>query len=726
VEDAVRVRFFLPPSDLTGVAAGTDSEIPTPADVVFSVEVYSATETGGKSGATINATGSRESIAQLLDYIAQGVKIYDDSGDQVWWGTVTEVSAVLGRWAAGVSLDGMANSIATAYTTTDPNATASASSRGTTAYQEDALSIQDYGRLQLMKTLTNTTKAAAEAHVARELAIRSVPMPVWERVPAAAEDGSDDRASATIECAGWQYRLSRRYYSAPALQSTNERSKEDPRLAIDPGKAQYRYVTGTTEIVEDITVNLGCVTTTTNQAQKGYFTWVAPNVGPYAMPLAVRSMSLKMAKIGTPTDTWNVVLTTDEAATKVVATLTFNSATLNTGHAWTKLTLPTGGIDGILPGVTYYAHISRTGALSDTNYVRLTATTALSNASSIFRVWNGTAWVVTTGGDRDLMYEIELQPNDLTVDVGAVAARERTYQTYVPPVAGDASVGEVRIELSKIGAPADNVLIDLCRMDGIGGTPGTVLHTLTVSATVMTSAAREIVFTPTAWPANTNMAHALVVRRSGALDPVNYVRVHVKSTTNATITLATLNGSTWTTRTDQDAVFKVMFVHETTRQIVDLIASVGVPYIRGVLLESSAISGIYTSPFQSGDRDALTILNALISIGTSTGKRLLWEITSGRLLRIFTEPNVEQVNYYMHDDGSLQLPSGGETEKSRCPVAVWIKLHGNVPQAISSSRILRSSVQFVKRAEYRPASDEYTFTPRGLDDLISSIRVQVG
>lgn len=721
----MRVRFALPPSDLTGVAAGADAEIPAPADVKFSVEVYSATETGGKSGATINATGSRESIAQLLDYIAQGVRIYDDSGDEVWWGTVTEVSAVLGSWAAGVSLDGMANAIAAAYTTTDPNATVSASSRGTTAYQEDSLSIQEYGRLQLMKTLTNTTKAAAEAHVARELAIRSVPVPVWERVPSA-NSGDDQTASATIECAGWQYRLSRRYYSAPALQSTNERSKDDQKLSIDPGKAQYRYVTGTTEIVEDITVNLGCSTTTTNQAQKGYFTWVAPTVGPYAMPLATRSMSLKMAKVGAPTDTWNVVFTTDEAATNVIATLTFNSATLNTGHTWTKLTLPTGGIDGILPGVTYYAHISRTGALSDTNYVRLTATTALNNVNSIFRVWNGTAWVVTTGGDRDLMYEIELQPNDLTIDIGAVAAREKTYQTYVPPVAGDASVGEVRLELSKIGAPLDGVLIDLCRMDGPLGTPGTVLHTVTVAATAVTSSAREIVFTPTAWPANTNTPHGLVIRRSGTLDPINYVRVHVKPTTNATITLATLNGSTWSTRTDQDAVFKVMFVHETTRQIADIVASVGVPFIRSVLLEGGIASGIYTSPYQSGDRDALSIINALIGIGTSAGKRLLWEITSGYILRIFTEPNVEQVYYYMHDDGSMQLPSGGETSKSRCPVAVWIKLHGNVPQAISSSRILRSMVQFVKRAEYRPGSDEYIFTPRGLEDLISSIRVQVG
>lgn len=722
----MRVRFALPPSDLSGVAAGADSEIPAPADIVFDVEVYSATETGGKSGATINATGSRESIAQLLDYIAQGVRIYDDSGDLVWWGNVTDVSAVLGRWSAGVSLDGMANSIATAYTTTDPNAAASASSRGTTAYLEDAFSIQEYGRLQLMKTLTNTTKAAAEAHVARELGIRAVPMPVWERVPAADDAAAGDRASATLECAGWQYRLSRRYYSAPVLQSTNERSRDDQKLTIDPGKAQYRYVTGTTEIVEDVTVNLGCATTTTNQAQKGYFTWVAPTVGPYAMPLAVRSWSLKMAKVGTPTDTWNVVITTDEAATQVVATLTFNSATLNTGHTWTKLTLPTGGIDGILPGVTYYAHISRTGALSDTNYVRFTATTALNNANSIFRVWNGTAWVVTTGGDRDLMYEIELQPNDLTIDVGAVAAREKTYQTYVPPVAGDASVGEVRIELSKIGAPTDNVLIDLCRMDGPLGTPGTVLHTLTVAATVVGTSAREIVFTPTAWPANTNTPHALVVRRSSPLDPINYVRLHVKSTTNAAITLATLNGSTWTTRTDQDAVFKVMFVHETTRQIVDMIAAVGVPYIRGVILETGAASGIYTSPYQSGDRDALTILNSLISVGTSAGKRLLWEITSGRLLRIFTEPSVEQVFFYMNDDGRLENSTGGQVSKTPCPVATWIKLRGNVPLAIASSRVLRSSVQFVKRAEYRPGNDDYTFTPRGVEDLISSIRVQVG
>lgn len=722
----MRVRFTLPPSDIVGVAAGTDAEVPTPADITFSVEIYSASETGGNSAATINATGSRESIAMLIDYIGHGVQIIDDEGDVQWFGMATEISALLGRWAAGVSLDSMANSIAAAYTTNDPNASQS-STRGTTAYLEDAISVKEYGRLQLMKSIAGVTKSAAEAHVARELAIRALPVPVWELVQGSSDEASDSmRATAKIECAGWQYRLARRYYSAPALQSTNERSRDDQKLTIDPGKAQYRYVSGTTEIVEDTTINLGCSTTTTSQAQKGYFTWVAPTVGPYAMPLAVRGLSLKMAKVGTPTDTWSVVLTADEAATQVIATLTFNSATLNTGHTWTKLTMPAGGIDGILPGVTYHAHISRSGALSDTNYVRVTATNALSNASSIFRVWNGSAWIVTLGGDRDLMYEIELQPNDLTIDIGAVSARERTYQSYTPPIAGDASVGEVRLELSKIGSPVDNVIIDLCRLDGVGSTPGTVIASVSLSATLVTAAAKDLVFTPASWPFNTNMPHALLIRRSGALDPVNYVRLHVKTTTNATLVLATLSGSTWTTRSDQDAIFKVQFVHETTRQITDIISSVGVPYIRGVIIETGAASGIFTSPYQNGDRDALAIINALISSGTAAGKRLLWEITSGRLMRIFTEPAEDQVFFYMHDDGSLRMPAGARLKKELCPVACWIGLRGNVPTTISSSRILKSSTQFVKRAEYRPGSDEYTFTPRGIEDLISAIRVKAG
>ncbi len=150
---------------------------------------------------------------------------------------------------------------------------------------------------------------------------------------------------------------------------------------------------------------------------------------------------------------------------------------------------------------------------------------------------------------------------------------------------------------------------------------------------------------------------------------------------------------------------------DTATQISEIESTAG-EFITAVDLDVT--SGLTISEFRDGDASALFEIEELLKMGTSNYRRMLATVDINRRLRVYEEPTSTNP-YLITKMGELHDASDSPVRKELCPVGVYARLKDVIPGSLDTSKLADPSMMFIEEAEYNPASDKLTPSPRGLE-----------
>lgn len=216
---AIRDRSFI------GEAILTTLEF-VPAELAWSAM-------GGPSRATIDVKSSEHSeLWQLLDLLRSPLVVYDDQMSPCWWGFVSGIEIAYNNLVIGVTLDGLYNRIAVAYSRiVNPGDTAG--ERATTEWVQDAESVAEYGIRELLYSSSATSDEHALAAQAMLIASYKKPAPVVTQARSMSGRGGISRSQ--LICQGWYQTLDWRYY-ANAVTNSLDTAEQAAAIALDKGQ----------------------------------------------------------------------------------------------------------------------------------------------------------------------------------------------------------------------------------------------------------------------------------------------------------------------------------------------------------------------------------------------------------------------------------------------------------------------------------------------------------
>lgn len=171
-------------------------------DLTYVVERYSHEATGGPKECYITAYGVENELWRLLNMLRVPITVYGDDGDPVWWGCIAEIEVRIGWINVTLDIENMSNRISVTYS--------SLGTRDTTSWEQDDVSVNEYGIKERMVSLSDGTKAEAEAR--RQTVLQSAKYPVGSSTFQSQGEGS---YSAKIVCRGWYDSLEWQYYDQP-------------------------------------------------------------------------------------------------------------------------------------------------------------------------------------------------------------------------------------------------------------------------------------------------------------------------------------------------------------------------------------------------------------------------------------------------------------------------------------------------------------------------------
>jgi hypothetical protein len=366
-----------------------------PSSLSFRVKSYKKAARFGARSAVIDVAGDEAAVLQLLNWIRYAVKItavQGARGRNLWNGFIAEVEITIGAMKIGVSIDRMANRVAVAYMV---NA-ADGSQRATTAWSQNDASVAEYGYLELLHGMNDSSSEQATAVRDRLLKALYLPVKTWNGFG----EKSGNRATATITCRGWVDFLDARYFSA----------------ASEKTKIAY------TAEPEDQTLSVGSTTANTKHAQGFTFTAAA------ALHNVIGHRQ-KITKVGNPVDQLIFEVCADSAGVPgaVLATIALSGANVPTAHSWVENVVESAA--RLTPSTPYHLQVRRSGAVDAVNFYRVTTNTAAGYAGGVARTWNGSAWVVVAPA-ADMLFELTLssvkQTTDQIADMYSAAAQYLT------------------------------------------------------------------------------------------------------------------------------------------------------------------------------------------------------------------------------------------------------------------------------------------------------------
>lgn len=312
-------------------------------DLVFNIDRYSWLTMGGPGSATIQASGTRAALFELVNHLRAPVEILNDLGEAVWWGYFSELVVNLKGINFGVDLKSMYNNVAVAYT--DQNI------RLTTQWSGDADSIDEYGQKEILLSKSDVTEA--DALQRRDTALASTKYPI----PTLKFSGGEN-VTATITCKGWISTLEWRYYFNACGKESYETTGEGGReIGEDdrPMLAQSFRILATT-------------------AWNATSVWVRP---------------WKQGMDGDlPTDDLVISIKADSAGVPgaTLASGLLNATAIGTSADWLEFVLD--GAVTLTPGTTYWIHVKRSGAVDETRYFMVDTNRAAGYERGKIFLWN--------------------------------------------------------------------------------------------------------------------------------------------------------------------------------------------------------------------------------------------------------------------------------------------------------------------------------------------------
>lgn len=645
------------------VARDFSTVAPFVPQLAYTVEGFSHNAMGGPESLTINASGAVEIMAQLKQLLRCGVRVVDGFGNLRWWGFVKSALISNGAYSYGWSLDNLANRVSVGYSLRGGG-------RGTTAFVADGLSVQTYGKKELLYTMNDADSAIASATANTILARISQPIKTLEY----ADDS--DAATAVIECAGWWETLGWVYCT-------------DETGGIDRGES--KTTTGDAIAVQYVnepengTIDIG---TTTSQ----YAAFAVTFTG-NARSYDFATFKSKIVKIGAPADNLEIALLSSVggAPGSVLGGTFIAGSGVNTSHYWQDFSFDPK--PPIVVGAQYFIRYKRSGALDNANYFRVATSTTPAYSGGATLVYTGAAYVATSPAEYP---EFATTADDvgLHLDLGTISTRSQLARSFTVSYGYPIAFLDVELDLQKVNTPADNVIVEIA-----AGTSSAALATATIPASsIDTTRGRVRVSFATPVAISTPATLYIRVKRSGAIDPFNFVRVWLNETgpTDGGLLLV-YNGSTWPTWSG-DLIFSLTVGAETTQQIKTLITAAG-QFFSGLDIEAS--SGVYAAIATSSDTTAKKRIEDLLSMGNSSGLSLYGRIMPTMRVSVAAEPTA--VSYWLSDDGRLYGPMNSALLPNECPVGVLVS-----PIDID----LQDMKVFIEKARYTTNKDKAVYTSR--------------
>lgn len=176
-----------------------------PVGLTVEVDHYSKTVFGGCEKAELNISGKQDHLLELINYLRNGVEIYDDAGNAVWWGFVNRVEIPRDQIIVSADLEEMHNKIAVAYNLISAGGN-TVGIRRTSPWISDDDSIAKFGTKELLESGGSMNAVEAVAMATRLRNERGFPR-VFTTSGIAKE--------AKVECLGWWQTLGWRYTFVP-------------------------------------------------------------------------------------------------------------------------------------------------------------------------------------------------------------------------------------------------------------------------------------------------------------------------------------------------------------------------------------------------------------------------------------------------------------------------------------------------------------------------------
>lgn len=418
-----------------------------PPDLVIIPESWSATDRGGMQAATLNASGSAESLAALSGWLGERLEIFNEYGDAVFWGRLWDVEISLGNVLLTSTLDNVYNRVKVIYAYTLPDG--SVESRKTD-WVEDATSIARYGARELLYGLPDTFMVSADV-------VRDNLLAYYKDAAPVTSTQTTVQWSARLFARGVWDKAASVYFTNPdgLIEHTDESGTISIGRYLESDQISFGTLTpgGEADEIHIATGDFNPLTTgdsftisgATNAGNNDTFTianqdatnqigisgtFIAEAAGATVRISPGESMAhdnvaisfvpatswlathvaVKVRAVGSPSDSFRIGIYPDSSGapgTVIQAKETLGSL-LFTELTWMEFAFATPV--SLVSGTTYWLAMRRTGTANPSDGYEIAVDEDLGYAGGTLKVFNGSSWVARAGTgidpDSDMPFRI--------------------------------------------------------------------------------------------------------------------------------------------------------------------------------------------------------------------------------------------------------------------------------------------------------------------------------
>lgn len=626
---------------------------------------FAAAAVGGPEAAEVEVSGPADAVWQITQWLQHRVLIRNGNGTLCWWGFIERATVGMGQAQIGGTLEGMANRIQVAYTF---EGVTGSQERETTAWAQVDRSVYDYGRFEERLSLADVNQAEAETKRGTALARRAFPLPVTEL---------NENPGGYLTCRGWWTTLERIYYA-------DERGTLKHDVSPDIEHVIGWALLSQTDIgmkgarIDDLSARL---VNTRGQNPMRVVGSGAGNDGVYEVETPPDDETEAVTFVSDnvffdPTDDIKNDFNEFTWAEEGFMIRTWGSSRgSNNGTFWIEKASP-GGIEVDFHGIS---QVSDDGPIT-----------------------------IKQGHGVTLVEEVALTREQIGVSISLYHGSYKIAQKFRITSAAGWTVNRVRVQVKKLGAPADNLRVRI--YSDSSGSPSAILAEGLVAPALVSD--EDLAWLTADLGSGAALSPAtdywLSVDRTGGPSTVDLYLVGLESEATYSYPLKVYDGytSTWLDRTPNAHMpFQLVARTATTAQIAEMLAAA--PWLAGVSLRTA--SGVDTDLYRDGEQKLLTEVERLLEMGTSTNGALHVRVLEDRTAVIEAAPESGDGNLRMDARGTLRQAMGQPLEEGVLPAGQWVTLDG----APAGMNALASFL--IDRAEFDAENKRMRLEPRPID-----------
>lgn len=220
-----------------------------PAGLTVEINRYTKTVFGGCERAELEINGDPTDALELLNYLRNGIEIYSEDGNAIWWGYVQRIEITHDEVQITADLDEMHNKIAIAYNLISAGGS-TVGVRRTSVWVTNTDSIEKFGVKELLESggsMNGLEAVAMATRLRNEMA--------FPRVYVTSGSG---HAKVKVECWGWWQTLGWRYCHVPTELGLSFQTLGAGKIALMDGVIVAQSFTATSDInLADLEIHVG-------------------------------------------------------------------------------------------------------------------------------------------------------------------------------------------------------------------------------------------------------------------------------------------------------------------------------------------------------------------------------------------------------------------------------------------------------------------------------------